>query len=179
MINKVILMGRLTADPELRQTPSGVSVCRFRIAVNRPYADKQTGERQSDFINIVAWRASADFVARYFSKGKMIIVEGSLRNNDYTDQNGVKHYSMEVMADSVAFGESKNASNGGNNGFAPNNYGGYNPNPNPNGNYSYPNQMPQQNPVQPQPQQQSVPNESLQIGDLSDFEVLSDGDVPF
>ena len=174
MINKVILMGRLTADPELRQTPSGVSVCRFRIAVNRPYADKQTGERQTDFINIVAWRASADFVARYFSKGKMIIVEGSLRNNDYTDQNGVKHYSMEVMADNVTFGESKNASNGGNNGFAPNNnYGGYSQ-PAP-----YQNQMPQQNPAPVQPQQQSVPNESLQIGDLSDFEVLSDGDVPF
>lgn len=109
MINKIILMGRLTADPELRQTPSGVSVCRFRIAVNRPYADKQTGERQSDFINIVAWRASADFIAKYFRKGSMIIIEGSLRNNDYTDKNGVKHYSMEVMADSVTFGETRSS----------------------------------------------------------------------
>ena len=179
MINKVILMGRLTADPELRQTPSGVSVCRFRVAVNRPYADKQTGERQSDFINVIAWRASADFVARYFSKGRMIIVEGSLRNNDYTDQNGVKHYSMEVQADSVTFGESKNAANGGNNGFAPNNSygGGYNQG---NNYYPTPNQMPQQqNPAPVQPQPQSVPNESLHNGDLSDFEVLSDGDVPF
>ncbi len=180
MINKVILMGRLTADPELRQTPSGVSVCRFTVAVNRPYADKQTGERQSDFINVVAWRASADFVARYFSKGRMIIVEGSLRNDNYTDQNGVKHYNMNVQADNITFGESKNAANGGNNGFAPNNSygGGYNQN----NNYSYPtpNQMPQpQNPAPVQPQPQSVPNESLQIGDLSDFEVLSDGDVPF
>ncbi len=181
MINKVILMGRLTADPELRQTPSGVSVCRFTVAVNRPYADKQTGERQSDFINVVAWRASADFVARYFSKGRMIIVEGSLRNDNYTDQNGVKHYNMNVQADNITFGESKNAANGGNNnGYAPNNSygGGYNQN----NNYSYPtpNQMPQpQNPAPVQPQPQSVPNESLQIGDLSDFEVLSDGDVPF
>lgn len=180
MINKIILMGRLTADPELRQTPSGVSVCRFRIAVNRPYADKQTGERQSDFINIIAWRASADFVARYFSKGKMIIVEGSLRNNDYTDQNGVKHYSMEVMADSVTFGESKSAASGNAGGqrnsapSSPNNYGGYSQSA------PYQNQMPQQQNSAPvQPQQQLVPNESLQIGNLSDFEVLSDGDVPF
>ena len=99
MLNKVILMGRLTADPELRQTPSGVSSCRFSVAVNRNYTSKETGERQTDFINVVAWRNTAEFVSRYFSKGKMIIVEGSLRNNNYTDQNGVKHYSMDVQAD--------------------------------------------------------------------------------
>ena len=115
MLNKVILMGRLTADPELRQTPSGVSSCRFSVAVNRNYTSKETGERQTDFINVVAWRNTAEFVSRYFSKGKMIIVEGSLRNNNYTDQNGVKHYSMDVQADNVSFGESKSASasNGG------------------------------------------------------------------
>ena len=111
MINKVILMGRLTADPELKQTSNGISICRFTVAVNRSYADKQTGERQTDFISVTSWRSTADFVARYFSKGRMIIVEGSLRNNDYTDKNGIKHYSMEVMADNVTFGETRGQSN--------------------------------------------------------------------
>ena len=105
MLNKVILMGRLTADPELRQTTSGISTCRFSVAVDRPYRKDQ--ERQADFIRVNTWRQTAEFVSRYFSKGKMIIVEGSLRNNDYTDANGVKHYSMEVQADNVSFGESK------------------------------------------------------------------------
>lgn len=105
MLNKVILMGRLVADPELRQTPNNISVCRFRIAVDRGYsADK---EKKADFITVVAWRQSAEFVAKYFSKGKMIIVEGALHNADYTDGNNVKHYSMEVTADKVAFGGSK------------------------------------------------------------------------
>ncbi|MDE5917817.1 MAG: single-stranded DNA-binding protein, partial [Oscillospiraceae bacterium] len=99
MLNKVILMGRLTADPELRQTPSGISSCRFSIAIDRSYKSRDTGERQTDFINIVTWRQTAEFVSRYFSKGRMIIVEGSLRNNNYTDSNGVKHYSMDVQAD--------------------------------------------------------------------------------
>ena len=110
MLNKVIIMGRLTADPELRQTPSGISTCRFSVAVDRGYKSKDTGERQTDFIRVTAWRQTAEFVSRYFSKGKMIIVEGSLRNNDYTDANGVKHYSMDVQADNVSFGESKSAS---------------------------------------------------------------------
>lgn len=74
-------MGRLTADPELRQTPSGVACCKFDVACNRQYSDKQTGERQADFISVQAWRQTAEFVSKYFAKGKMIIVEGSLRNN--------------------------------------------------------------------------------------------------
>ncbi len=178
MINKVILMGRLVADPELRQTPSGASVCRIRVAVPRQYASKDTGERQSDFINVTAWRQTAEFIAKYFAKGKMIIVEGSLRNNDYTDQNGVKHYSMEVQADNVTFGESKGASGG--------NYdnGGYQPqyNGNANNNGGYQNNTYYQNPSPrpvPQPQNQSMANESLQIGNLDEFEVLNDGDIPF
>lgn len=160
MINKVILMGRLTADPELKQTSNGTSICRFAVAVNRPYADKQTGERQADFISVTAWRSTADFVAKYFTKGRMIIVEGSLRNNDYTDQNGVKHYSMNVQADGVAFGESKNS--GGN----------------------QPQTIPQ-NTYQPQKTykatQQTLDNfnSNYNIGDLSGFEVLSDGEPPF
>lgn len=160
MLNKVILMGRLTADPELRQTPSGVSSCRFSVAVNRNYTSKETGERQTDFINVVAWRNTAEFVSRYFSKGKMIIVEGSLRNNNYTDQNGVKHYSMDVQADNVSFGESKSAS-ASNGGIE---IGG--------GNFQQPNQQ--------QSVQQQPANESVSLGDLGDFEeILSDGEVPF
>lgn len=107
MINKVIIMGRLTADPELRQTTSGISSCRFSVAVDRGYRSRDTGERQTDFIRVTAWRQTAEFVSRYFSKGKMIIVEGSLRNNDYTDANGVKHYSMVVNAESVHFAGDK------------------------------------------------------------------------
>lgn len=113
MINKVILMGRLTADPEIRQTQNGTAVAKFTVAVNRQYADKQTGERQADFISVQAWKNTAEFVSKYFHKGSMIIVEGSMRNNDYTDKNGVKHYSMVVQADSVTFGESKSAASGG------------------------------------------------------------------
>ena len=105
MLNRVILLGRLVADPEFRQTQSGVSVCRFRVAVDRPY--QKDKERQADFIGCTAWRNTAEFVSRYFSKGKMIIVEGSLHNNDYTDNNGVKHYSMDVQAENVGFGEAK------------------------------------------------------------------------
>ena len=107
MINKAILMGRLVADPELKQTTSNISVCKFTIAINRPFVPKDGGEKQSDFINIVVWRNTAEFVSKYFTKGKMIIVEGALRNNNYTDSNGVKHYTIEVHADNVSFGGDK------------------------------------------------------------------------
>ena len=99
MINKVILMGRLCADPELRNTQSGIAVCRFRIAVNRQYS--KNSDQKADFINIVSWRQQAEFVNRYFHRGSMIIVEGKLQNADYTDSNGVKHYAMDVQADNV------------------------------------------------------------------------------
>ncbi len=108
MLNNVILMGRLTADPELKTTNSGTNYCNFTVAVNRNFADKSTGERQADFINCTAWGKTAEFVGKYFSKGKMIIVEGSLRNNNYTDSNGVKHYTYFVNAGKIRFGESKN-----------------------------------------------------------------------
>lgn len=107
MLNRVILMGRLTADPELRQTQSGISFVKFNIAVNRKFKD-DNGERQADFISITAWRKTAEFIADYFSKGQMIVIEGSLRNNNYTDANGVKHYSMDVLADNVSFAGGRN-----------------------------------------------------------------------
>lgn len=163
-MNKVIIMGRLCADPEFRQTPNGVSTCRIRVAVNRPFANKQTGEREADFISVTCWRQTAEFVNRYFRKGNMIAVEGSLRNNDWTDQNGVKHYTMDVQADNVHFCESKGASQGG--GYSQNN------------NYQATYQQPAYS--QPAPQAAPAPQASVQLGDLGDFEeILSDGEVPF
>ena len=107
-MNKVILMGRLCADPEFRQTTGGTPCCRFRIAVDRPKA-KEVTHPEADFINVVAWRQRAEFISRYFSKGSRILVEGHIQNNDYTDNNGVKHYGIEVLAENVEFCESKNA----------------------------------------------------------------------
>jgi len=109
MINKWIGMGRLTADPELRQTQSGVSSCNITVAVQRDFTDG-SGERQSDFINVVAWRQTAEFICRYFSKGSMITVEGQLRTRTYDDKRypDVRHYVTEVYADKVSFCGSKN-----------------------------------------------------------------------
>ena len=101
-MNKVILMGRLTADPELKTTPSGVSVASFGIAVDRKYA-KQGEERQTDFINIVCWRQKAEFVCKYFVKGQLIALEGSIQTRQYQDKNGNKRTAFEVVADNVYF----------------------------------------------------------------------------
>lgn len=101
MFNKIILMGRLTKDPELKTTQSGVTMCRFSIAVDRAYSNGQ--EKQTDFFDITAWRQTAEFVSKWFSKGKCILVEGKLQNNNYTDQNGVKQYRNAIIADNVAF----------------------------------------------------------------------------
>ncbi len=107
MINKVILMGRLTRDPELRQTPSGVSALSFTVAVERSY-QKQGEERQTDFISCIAWRQTAEFISRYFGKGRMIALEGQLRTRSYDDRNGTKHYVTEVYVDNASFtGEPK------------------------------------------------------------------------
>ena len=105
-LNKVILMGNLTRDPEYKTTPSGVGVTTFSIAVGRRFA-KQGDEVTADFFNIVAWRNTAEFVANYFSKGKGIVVVGSLQNRSWTDQNGQKHYITEVVADECYFAGSK------------------------------------------------------------------------
>jgi single-strand DNA-binding protein len=115
MFNRIILMGRLTKDPELKTTQSGITMCRFSIAVDRAYSKGQ--EKQTDFFDITAWRQTAEFVSKYFSKGKCILIEGKLQNNNYTDQNGVKHYQNVVIADNVAFCGDK--SGGQQNGQAP------------------------------------------------------------
>lgn len=109
--NKVILIGNMTADPELKKTPSGVSVTSFSIAVNRRFT-KQDGQQQTDFINIVAWRQTAEFVTRYFNKGKPILICGQLQTRSWTDQNGQKRYTTEVVADEAAFVENKGTSTG-------------------------------------------------------------------
>lgn len=107
MLNKVFLMGRLVADPDAKQTPSGVPVTTFRIAVDRDFKNKETGEREADFVTIVAWRSTAEFVAQYFYKGRMAVVEGRLQIRPYTDRDGNKRSATEVVADSVYFGDSR------------------------------------------------------------------------
>ena len=101
--NKVILIGNMTADPELKQTAAGVSVCSFSIAVNRRFAKTEQGQQTVDFINVVTWRQSAEFVSRYFKKGNPILVCGSLQVRSWTDNQGQKRYATEVIADEVTF----------------------------------------------------------------------------
>ena len=117
MLNKIFLQGRLVADPELRHTQSGVAVASFRLAVDRDFKDRETGEREADFINVVAWRQTGEFVSRFLTKGRMAIVEGKLQTRDYTDRDGNRRYATEVVADNVYFGDSRRDNEGG--GYAP------------------------------------------------------------
>jgi single-strand DNA-binding protein len=112
-MNKWIGKGRICNEIELRQTQSGISSCRFTLAVDRKFADKNTGERQADFVSCTAWRSTAEFVSRYFTKGSMILVEGALRTGSYTDKNhsDVTHYTTDVFVDNVEFCESKKKDN--------------------------------------------------------------------
>lgn len=105
-LNKVILAGRLTSDPELKQTPSGVSTTTFHIAVNRRY--EKDGQREADFITVVAWRQTAEFVARYFKKGSSICVSGSIQTRTWKDQNGNNRHATEIVADEAMFVDGKN-----------------------------------------------------------------------
>ena len=156
-MNNVILMGRLTADPELRQTQSGISSCRFTIAVNRKFKNKDTDQYEADFISCVAWRQTAEFVSRYFSKGSMICVSGSLRTGSYTDKNhsDVTHYTTDVFVDCVEFTGEKKQQGTSN------------------------SQQPQQQ-RPPQQNAQPAPQTIQGYSNLSEFEeILSDCDVPF
>ena len=108
-MNKVILVGRLTADPELRQTQSGVSSCRFTVAVDRKFTDKNSGERQADFITCVAWRQTASFIGSYFRKGSKIALVGSLQTRTYDDNQGQKRYVTEVVVEEAEFADSANS----------------------------------------------------------------------
>lgn len=153
-MNKVIITGRLTANPELRQSQSGVASCKFTVACDRRFANKQTGQREADFISCLAFKNNAEFISRYFNKGKMIAVEGTLRTGSYKDKkhDDVTHYTTDVLVDNVEFCGDKG-----------------------NGQTSQP--APAQ---QAAPQQTASNNDSISYGNLSDFEeILSDGDVPF
>lgn len=160
-MNKVIIMGRLTADPELRKTQSGISSCRFTVAVNRPYKNDKD-EYETDFITCVAWRQTADFVTKYFTKGQMIAIDGELRTGSYQDKqhSDVKHFTTDVYVSNVEFcGDKKK-----------------------NGNTPPPDYY--ETPPKSQTHQNSaaVPqnNAGLSYGSLSEFEeILGDGNVPF
>lgn len=113
MLNVITVMGRLTKTPELRRTQSGNAVCSFTVAVDRDFKG-QDGERETDFIDVVAWRSTAEFVAHYFTKGRMAVVNGSLQSREWTDKEGNKRRSWEIIASSVYFGDSKKEDSGGN-----------------------------------------------------------------
>ena len=106
MLNRIIVMGRLTRDPELRRTQSGLAVTSFSVAVDRDFKS-QSGERETDFIDVVAWRQTAEFVSKFFTKGRMAVVEGRLQMRDWTDRDGNKRRSAEIVAENVYFGDSK------------------------------------------------------------------------
>lgn len=107
MLNHITIMGRLTKDPELRRTNSGTAVASFTIACDRDFGNKDSGEKETDFIDCVAWRQTAEFLEKYFSKGRMIVVSGRLQKRSYTDKDGNKRYATEVVAESCYFGDSK------------------------------------------------------------------------
>ena len=159
MLNVAVLMGRLVADPELRHTPNGIAVTTFTIAVDRGYA-KAGAERQADFIDIVAWRGTAEFVCKYFRKGQMIAVEGSIQTRTYNDKDGNKRKAFEIQANNVSFTESKRSSEGGNHGDNGNYGGSYN-----NNSYSKP---------------AAEPAPAYTSGNTGDFEEIPmDDDLPF
>ena len=130
MLNHIVLMGRLTRDPELRRTGSGTAVANFTLAVDRDFSGKDGGEKETDFIDIVAWRQTGEFVSKYFTKGRMAVVSGRLQIRNWTDNEGNKRRSAEVVADHVYFGDSKKESSGGdsygNSGSYGQQNGGYN-----------------------------------------------------
>lgn len=126
MLNHIVIMGRLTRDPELRRTGSGVAVASFTLAVDRDFAPKDGGERETDFIDCVAWRQTGEFVSKYFTKGRMAVVSGRLQIRGWTDKDGNKRRSAEIVADNVYFGDSRRDSESGNSSYSNNSYGGNN-----------------------------------------------------
>ena len=137
MLNHIVLMGRLTRDPELRRTGSGIAVTSFTVAVDRDFGGRDGGEKETDFIDCVAWRQTGEFVSKYFTKGSMIVVSGRLQIRNWNDKDGNKRRSAEVVADNVYFGESKRSSDAGSayGGSTGSSYGNYAPN---NGGYNAP-----------------------------------------
>ena len=170
MLNHIVIMGRLARDPELRHTQSGTPVATFRLAVDRDFKDKNTGERQTDWIDVVAWRGTGEFVSRYFSRGRMAVVEGRLQMREWTDKEGNRRTTAEVVADSVYFGDSKRDGDGqgsysGNNGYGGGSYGGQG------GSYGRPAPS---GPPAPSADY-GIPSVGDQFAELAD----DDGDLPF
>ncbi len=129
MLNHITIMGRLTRDPELRRTGTGIAVASFTVAVDRDFGGRDGGERETDFIDCVAWRSTGEFVSKYFTKGSMIVVSGRLQIRSWTDKEGNKRRTAEVVADNCYFGESKRSNEGGSyngNSYGGNSYGGNN-----------------------------------------------------
>ena len=122
MLNHIVIMGRLTRDPELRRTGSGIAVASFSVAVDRDFGKNENGEKETDFIDCVAWRQTGEFVSKYFSKGRMIVVSGRLQVRSWTDKDGNKRRTAEVVADNCYFGDSKRDAEGGS--YGGNTYGG-------------------------------------------------------
>ena len=123
MLNHITIMGRLTRDPELRRTGSGVAVASFTVAVDRDFGGRDGGEKETDFIDCVAWRQTGEFVSKYFTKGRMIVVSGRLQIRSWTDKDGNKRRTAEVVADNCYFGDSKRDSDSGSS-YGGNTYGG-------------------------------------------------------
>ncbi len=139
MLNHITIMGRLTRDPELRRTGSGVAVASFTLAVDRDFSPKDGGERETDFIDCVAWRQTGEFVSKYFTKGRMAVVSGRLQIRSWNDKDGNKRRTAEIVADNVYFGDSKRDSEGGSsyggNTGGGSSYGGNSYNQNPGNSY--------------------------------------------
>lgn len=151
MLNHIVVMGRLTRDPELRRTGSGIAVASFTVAVARDIASKESGERETDFIDCVAWRSTGEFVSKYFAKGSMAVVAGRLQIRSWTDTNGNKRRTAEIVADNVYFGSNKREDAAGNR--------------NPNGSYSA----------------TTAPGYSSYVNQADDYALLEDEDahLPF
>ena len=165
MLNHITIMGRLVRDPELRRTGSGVAVTNFCVAVDRDYVAKDGGERKTDFINCFAWRSTGEFIAKYFTKGRMIVVDGRLEMRDWTDKDGNKRTSAEINVDNAYFGDSKRDNDNGGSQYGGNSYGGNNYGGNNYGGNNYGSYAPQT--ASPAP--------------ASDFAMLEDDDaqLPF
>jgi len=199
MFNKVILMGRLTRDPEFRQTQSGIPMCTFDIAIDRPFSSRN--ENVTDFFRIVTWRNNAEFASKYLQKGVMVIVDGRVQNDNYTDQQGVKHYNCNIVAENVRFGETRAAAEsrglsirGGDSQSYDGNSGGYGSYGGGQGSYGggqgnyggsgeYTSRPPQDNAYQSRPAPKPdfpAPEPAVSKGSIEDFnEIMSDGDLPF
>ena len=162
MLNHIIVMGRLTRDPELRYTQSGTAVASFTVAVDRDFGSRDGGDKQTDFIDCVAWRQTGEFVSKYFAKGRMAVVSGRLQIRDWQDREGNKRRSAEIVADNVYFGDSKRDGDSGSS------YGN-------SGNYSNSGYSRQAAPADPYGGYDNAPKSASAFSELND----ADGELPF